>query len=197
MEHHFHVHGAHEHEVEHAAAAGAEHKGGEHGIALAQQVAIFTAILAAAGAVVSYLGGNSQNEALFHKNEAVLYKAHASDQWSFYQAKSTKGHIMSIAAELAPTKTRREWYDAEVARYETEKKDIKAKAEAFEEKSRQENELAERYFHPHHALALSMTFIQIAIALASVTVLTRRRWLLIPAGVGALAGCSLAVWAYL
>ncbi len=195
MEHHFHVHGVHEHEVEHAAAG--EHKGGGHGVALAQQVAIFTALLAAAGAVVSYLGGNTQNEALFHKNEAVLYKAHASDQWSFYQAKSTKGHIISIAAELAPTKARRDWYNAEIARYEREKMDIKAKAEAFEEKSRQENELADRAFHPHHALALSMTFIQIAIALASVTVLTRRRWLLIPAGAGALAGCSLAVWAYL
>ncbi|MHB8352996.1 MAG: DUF4337 domain-containing protein [Burkholderiales bacterium] len=196
MEHHFHVHGVHEHEVEHAATGG--HKGGRHhGIALAQQVAIFTAILAAVGAVVSYLGGNTQNEALFHKNEAVLYKAHASDQWSFYQAKSTKAHIMSIAGELAPSKERRAQYETEVARYEKEKIDIKAKAEEFEEKSRHENELAEKAFHPHHALALAMTFIQIAIALASVTVLTNRRWLLIPAGIGALAGGGMAILAYL
>ena len=196
MEHHFHVHGAHEHEVEHA-ATGEHQGGGRHGIALAQQVALFTALLAAVGAVVSYLGGNTQNEALFHKNEAVLYKAHASDQWSFYQAKSTKGHIMSIAGELSPSKERRAQYEADVARYEKEKKEIKAKAEEFEEKSRHENELAEKAFHPHHALALAMTFIQIAIALASVTVLTNRRWLMIPAGVGALAGVAMAVLAYL
>ena len=165
-------------------------------MALAQQVAIFTAVLAAVGAVVSYLGGNTQNEALMHKNEAVLYKAHASDQWNYYQAKSTKGHIVSMAAELAP-KDRRAAFQADIARYEKEKKEIKAKAEAFEEKSRLENELAEKSFHPHHALALAMTFIQIAIALASVTALTSRRWLLVPAGVGAVAGCALAVWAYL
>ncbi len=137
MEHDFHVHGAHEHELEHAAQG--------HGgtVALAQQVAIFTAILAAIGAVVSYLGGNTQNESLMHKNEAVLYKAHASDQWSFYQAKSTKAHLMSLAAQLAP-EDRRRGYAADLARYETEKKEIKARAEAFEAQSRYENELVMR-----------------------------------------------------
>ncbi|NDU87634.1 MAG: DUF4337 domain-containing protein [Ferrovum sp.] len=192
MEEEFHVHGAHEHELEHAASG----HGQKGHVALAQQVAIFTAVLAAIGAVVSYLGGNTQNEALMHKNEAVLYKAHASDQWSFYQAKSTKAHLMSLAAQLAP-EDKRATYAAELARYEEEKKEIKAKAEAFEAKSRDENELAEKAFHPHHALALAMTFIQIAIALASVTALTQRRWLLWPAGTGALLGCGLALWAYL
>ncbi|MBW8073516.1 MAG: DUF4337 family protein [Ferrovum sp.] len=191
MEHDFHVHGAHEHELEHAATHG---QGGT--VALAQQVAIFTAILAAIGAVVSYLGGNTQNESLMHKNEAVLYKAHASDQWSFYQAKSTKAHLMSLAAQLAPADKRGE-YAADLPRYEKEKREIKARAEAFEAQSRYENELADKYFHPHHALALAMTFIQIAIALASVTALTQRRWLLWPAGLGALVGCGLTVWAYL
>jgi hypothetical protein len=183
----FHVHGAHDHELEHAA---------HHGVTLAQQVAIFTAVLAAIGALVSYLGGKSQNDALMHKNEAVLYKAQASDQWSFYQAKSMKGHIMGVASELVPP-ARRQAYAEEVARYEKEKKEIMAKAQALEEKSSHENELAEKSLHPHHTLALAMTFIQIAIALASVTALTNRRWLMIPAGIGAVVGCSLAVWAYL
>ncbi|MDA8416465.1 MAG: DUF4337 domain-containing protein [Betaproteobacteria bacterium] len=190
MEDEFHVHGAHEHELEHAAQG----HGGDH-VALAQQVAIFTAILAAVGAVVSYLGGNTQNESLMHKNEAVLYKAHASDQWSFYQAKSTKAHLMSLAAQLAPEE-KRAVYAADLARYEQEKKAIKAQAEAWEEKSRQENELAEHAFHPHHALALAMTFIQISIALASVTALTQRRWLLWPAGSSAVVGMALVAWAY-
>ena len=121
----FHVHGAHDHEVDHAA---------EHGPGLGQQVAIFTALLATVGAVVSFLGGSAQNEALFHKNGAVLYKAHASDQWSFYQAKSTKGHIMGMASELAP-KDKQSHYRDEAARYDKEKAEIKAKAEALEEKS--------------------------------------------------------------
>ena len=66
-----------------------------------------------------------------------------------------------------------------------------------EEKSKQEDELAEKAFHPHHLLALAMTFIQVAIALASITVLTKRRWLLGPAVLGAVTGITLSVWAYL
>lgn len=190
MEHEFHVHGAHEHELEHAAMG---HDKGH--VALAQQVAILTAVLAAVGAVVSYLGGNAQNESLMHKNEAVLYKAHASDQWGFYQSKSTKAHLMLLAEQLAPVDQRAK-YATELARYEKEKKDIKAQAETWEEKSRHENEEAERAFHPHHQLALAMTFIQIAIALASVTALTQRRWLLWPAGSSAVLGLVLVAWAF-
>ena len=183
----FHVHGSHEHELEHQAG---------HGVPLAQQVAVFTAILASIGAVVSYLGSNAQNEALFHKNVAVLYKAHASDQWSFYQAKSMKGNIVAIAKEFA-TGQDKEKYANEVGRYEKEKAEIKAKAEEFEAKSEAENKLAEKAFHPHHYLARAMTFLQIAIALASVTALTNRKWLLVPTGVGALIGIALAFFAYL
>ena len=63
--HGMHVHGAHDHAVEHEAQKGA---------GLGQQVAIFSAILATVGAVVSFLGGHTQNEALLYKNEAVLKK---------------------------------------------------------------------------------------------------------------------------
>jgi hypothetical protein len=76
--HGVHVHGAHDHAVEHEA-----HKGG-----LGQQVAIFSAVLATAGAVVSFLGGHTQNEALIYKNDAVLQKTQASNQWNYYQARA-------------------------------------------------------------------------------------------------------------
>ena len=79
-EHDFHVLGAHEHELEHQA-----HKG----VGLAQYVAIFTAVLSACGAVISLQGSATQVEALLLKNDAVLKKAEATDQWSFYQANSS------------------------------------------------------------------------------------------------------------
>src|SRR5213075_3460349 len=88
--HGIHVHGAHDHAVEHEA-----HRGG-----LGQQVAIFSAILATAGAVVSFLGGHTQNEALYYKNEAVLFKAQASNLWNYYQAKSMKQNLAEFAAGL-------------------------------------------------------------------------------------------------
>lgn len=178
----FHVHGAHDHAVEHQAHSGDS---------LAGQIAIFTAILASVGAIVSYQGGDTQNQAMLYKNEAVLKKAHASDQWSFYQAKSSKGHLMELAAVIAPA-SKRDYYKAQVEKYDKEKKDIKLQAEALEEESEKANEASEHAMHPHHRLAQSMTLIQIAISLASITVLTRKKWLFAIAGVSAAGG--LVMW---
>ena len=91
MSEEFHVHGAHDHAVEHYS---------QSGDSLAGYVAIFTAILASVGAIVSYQGGDTQNEAMLFKNEAVLKKAQASDQWNYYEANSNKGHLMELAAEF-------------------------------------------------------------------------------------------------
>lgn len=186
-EHGFHVHGAHEHEVEHQA---------QHGPGLAQYVAIFTAILSTVGAIVSYQGGDTQNEAMLFKNEAVLQKAHASDQWNFYQAKSNKGHLMELALAIAP-KDKQEYYKKQIEKYDTEKKEIRAQAEALERASRKANEESERLMHPHSKLAQAMTLIQIAISLASITALTRQRWLFAIAGVSAVAGFALWAAAFL
>jgi hypothetical protein len=186
MEEHFHVHGAHDHELEQAAE---ERRG------LAQPIAIFTAILATLGAVISYLGGYTQNEALYYKNEAVLKKAEASDLWNFYQAKSTKGHLIELGLEVVPPE-KQEQYKRELARYEKEKKEIRAKAEALDEEAKKANAQSEQALHPHHHLARAMTLIQIAIALASITVLTNKRWLLSLAGISAVGGILLAAVAY-
>jgi len=59
------------------------------------------------------------------------------------------------------------------------------------------NEKSEHALHPHHYLAMSMTLLQIAIALASITVLTQKRWLLVGAALGALCGAVLGVIAWL
>jgi hypothetical protein len=182
-EDHFHVHGAHDHAVEHEAS---------HGPGLAQQVAIFTAILSAIGAVVSYQGGNTANQAMLYKNEAVLQKSLASDQWNYYEAKSTKGHLMEMAVDLGPA-DKQAYYRQQVDKYNREKAEIKAKAEGFEQKSKEANDASEHALHPHHNLARAMTFVQIAISLASITVLTRARWLFMLAWLSSTAG--LALWA--
>ena len=180
----FHVHGAHDHAVEHQA---------QSGDSLAGYVAIFTAILASVGAIVSYQGGDTQNQAMLFKNEAVLKKAHASDQWNFYQAKSSKGHLMELAAEIAPA-NKREYYKNQIEKYDREKKELRIKAEALEAESEKANEESEHAMHPHHRLAQSMTLIQIAISLASITVLTRKKWLFAVAGVAAAGG--LVMWGF-
>lgn len=179
----FHIHGAHEHELEHHAQAGD---------GLAGQVAIFTAVLATLGAIVSYQGGATQNEAMLMKNEAVLKKTEASDQWNFYESKSNKEHLMALAAELAPA-GKQGYYQEQLKKYEADKKDIKLKAEALEAESEKANRESEELLHPHHKLALAMTLIQIAIALASITALTRKKWLFGGAAISACVG--IALWA--
>src|SRR5689334_2609246 len=59
----FHVHGPHEHELEHAAQH--EPKG------FAGKLAVITAILATVGAFFSYTGGVTQVNAALYKNDAA------------------------------------------------------------------------------------------------------------------------------
>jgi hypothetical protein len=164
---------------------------------LGQQVAIFSAILATVGAIVSFFGGDTQNKAMLYKNEAVLERAHASDQWNFYQAKSMKQNIAEIAAATATDPKVAEKYRAEAERYKKEKADVERDARKHEEAFKAWNEKSDHALHPHHYLAMSMTLLQIAIALASITVLTQKRWLLAGAAFAALGGAALGVVAYL
>ncbi len=194
----FHVHGPHDHAVEHEAHG----HGDSHGDArssdarLVQWVAIFTAILATIGAIVSYQGGHTQNEALYFKNEAVLKKADASNQWAYYQAKGTKQNLAELAEGLAADPDKKALYSEEVKRYKAEKEEIKKKAEEFERLSVSADKKSQESLHPHEKLAQSMTFIQIAISLAAIFVLTRRRWMLGLAGVAASIGVVYWVLAF-
>lgn len=184
--HGIHVHGPHDHEVEHQA---------QHGPGLAQSIAIFTAILATLGAVIGYHVATTLNEAMMLKNEAVLKKAEASNMWNYYQAKSSKGHLMEVAADLSgDAKAKR--YKREVERYNLEKKQIKADAEALETKSTEANDKSAHLLHPLHRSEQAMALIQIAIALASITVLTRKKWLFAVAGASAAGGVVLAGMAF-
>ncbi len=185
--HEMHVHGPHDHAVEHEG-----HKGG-----LGQQIAIFTALLATVGAIVSFFGGDTQNKAMLFKNNAVLERAQASDQWNFYQAKSMKQNLAELAAAINADPKKVEFYQAEAKRYAQEKKEIELEAKKHESASDKFNEQSEHALHPHHYLAISMTLLQIAIALASITVLTRQRWLLYGAAFSAFGGAILGVLAYL
>lgn len=181
--HHFHVHGPHDHAVEH---------GAESGDSLAGRVAVMTAILSTVGAVCSYQGGATQNEAMLHKNEAVLKKTEAADHWAWYQAKSIKGTTLELALASAPPE-KQEAIKAQLEKTNKDKADIKVKADKLEAESKGENDKAEAAMHPHHRLAQALTLIQIAISLASITVLTRKRWLYWGALGTAVAGAGL--WA--
>ena len=164
----FHVHGPHDHELEHAA----EHdpKG------MAGQLAVITAILATVGALFSYMGGATQANAGLHKNDAAIKKTEASNQWNYYQAKSSKQNLSELALELAP-ETRKSFYTDKIKRYKTEKAEIKLAAEKLEAESKAWDDKSAEQMHQHHRWAQATTALQIAIAMAAIALLTKKRWL--------------------
>lgn len=183
----FHVHGPHDHAVEHA-----QHGGND----FAAKIAVMTAILSTMGALFSYAGGATQNDALLYKNMAAIKKTEASNRWSYYQAKSNKQNLAELAMDLNEG-DKKEHYRQQASRYEAEKGDIKKEADALEKEVEKFNEKSDEAMHLHHRWAQAMTAIQIAISLAAITLLTRKKWLnyatYLAAGSGAVvAGLALA-----
>lgn len=164
---HFHVHGPHDHEVEHAAHSRDPFAG---------RIAVMTAIFATLGAMMGYMAGATQNEALLFKNEAAIRKTESSDQWNFYQAKSSKQNLAELGSVLASGDAAAR-FKAEAERYNREKQEIMVKAQELEKRAAELETQSEASMHVHHRWAQSLTLIQIAIALAAITLLTRRRWL--------------------
>lgn len=187
-EHHFHPHGVEDHEVEHMA---------EHGVSLAQWVAILSAIFSCLAAFISYQSGSKQNEAIILKDEAIIKTTEASDAWAYLQSKKTKGHLMevAIAATNDPKKIKK--FEAEMARYKSEEKAIQSKAEKISQEAEKANQEGDNLLRPHEKLAFSMMLLQIAISLASITALTRKRWLLGFSLVAAAVGIFFAILAWI
>lgn len=165
----FHVHGPHDHELEHAAQH--EPRG------LAGQLAVITAILATVGAFFSYMGGATQANSGLYKNNAAIKKTEAANRWNYYQAKSSKQNLAELAVDLTPSEEQKAKYREKIARYETEKNQIKAEAEKLEVESTEWDERSEQQLHTHHRWAQATTALQVAIALAAIALLTKKRWM--------------------
>lgn len=165
----FHVHGPHDHEVEHVAQHG--------GDGFTSKLAVLTAVLSTVGAIFGYMGGHSQNAALLYKNEASIQKTAASNQWNYYQAKSNKQNLAELSVVLTQGEAQQR-FRQEVERYQAEKKDIKAEADKLEAAAAKANRQSEIEMHVHERWALATTLLQIAIALSAITLLTRKRWML-------------------
>ncbi|MEG3125011.1 DUF4337 domain-containing protein [Sphingomonas sp. GB1N7] len=181
----YEIRGAHEDAIEERA---------HHHEPLSQKIALFSAVLATLGAIVSFLGGHTQNDALYYKNEAVLMKARASDSWAYYQSEDIKRHLADTVAALAPASANA---GADSKKYAARAEKLRATAEDYDRKSEEADAESRRALSPHTKLAIAMTFIQVAIALASISALTQRRWLLWGAGASALLGVVLSGAAWL
>ncbi|MEP7303208.1 MAG: DUF4337 domain-containing protein [Caldimonas sp.] len=162
----FHVHGPHEHEMEHQAHA---EPGG-----MAGRLAVATAIIATVGALFAYMGGLKQVNAGLYKNEAAIKKTDAANSWAFYQAKNNRQNVAELAIDIVPD-ARKDYYRAEAARYKSEKGEIQKKAEELEKESKEWDLRSEHEIHEHHRWQQATTALSIAIAMAAIALLTRSR----------------------
>ena len=169
----FHVHGPHDHELEHAAEDGHDDK--TKGSGMIGQIAVITAVIATVGAIFSYMGGATQANAGLYKNNAAIKKTEASNQWNFFQAKSTKQSLAEVSRDLSADNVK-DKYQAKIDRYETEKADIKLAAEKLEKESTSWDKQSDEQMHQHHRWAQATTVLQISIAMAAIALLTRKRW---------------------
>ena len=156
----------HEHEHAHAAAPrapakdGAKHK--KESPSWTRYLSLSTAIIAVFAAVASLESGSNSNEAILAKSEAMLDQSQASDQWALFEAKSIKATLT----------------EADKPRSETYRKDgeaIQGEARKLEDKVKEDNEDSEHLMEKHHRFAISVTLLQIAIALSAIAALTRRK----------------------
>ncbi len=167
--------------VEHAEHAKHGEGGGGHGEGKSpswiKYLSLTTAMVAVLAAVASLLSGSNSNEAILEKSNAMLNQSLASDQWAFYQAKSLKGSLAQSEAEIVmeskPAVAAKFVEDAK--RYKSEGEEIQKKATELEKDVRENNEECEHLMHKHHKFAITVTLLQISIALSAIAALTRRK----------------------
>lgn len=175
--------GAHE-QAEHAAHA-------THDPFVAR-VAITVAILAVLAAVAGSLEAVEGGRALGASSEAVLAQDKATDAWNEYQAESLKKHLYGIAADTPGSKS---------DEYRRTQREEAAKQGplhnvATKEEANRDRLLAESSMHEerHHWLTGAATLFEIGIAMSTVAIISRKRWLLLGATIfGVLGGVLLAV----
>jgi len=149
-----------------------------------KRVAATMAIIAAALAFVSVFGHIATTEEL-------LLQQKASDQWSFYQAKNIRRYESEIARDMfgalagADAAKQTQQYSANADRYHKESDEISNEATKLENES---------HLRGHQALRLHVgeIFLEIAIVLASLAILTKRPLLYWAAVVSALVGFVIA-----
>ena len=110
----------------------------------------------------------------------------ASDQWSYYQSKSIKASVLD--AKISLTGTPNESDQSKRDRYEKEQEEIKSEAERKEA-------AAKSNFHKHEVFARGVTMFQIAIAIAAISALTKKRRFWIVGLLFGVVGCVFLVLA--
>ncbi len=145
-------------------------------------VSMMVVVLAVATGIGSLKAGG-------FSSKVMLFQTRASDEWAYYQAKSIKQRIAEMEARQS-TGAAVEAAQADVARYKKDQVDSQARAKDLE---------AQRDGFAKHGpdMGFGIALLQIAIALASVCLLTKRRWLWSASGLLGALGIAYLIYGYL
>jgi hypothetical protein len=152
------------------------------------RVALFVAIAATFMALCNVKDGNIVQA----MSQA---QAHSISTWSYFEAKSTKQAIAAGNLELLKLQTKKDTaaiqlFEEKINRYEKEKAEIKAQAEAFDKEYEAIN-LFDDQFDMTDAL------LTISIAMFGITALTQKKWLLWFSAVVSVVGIILGMAAFM
>jgi hypothetical protein len=128
-----------------------------------KKVAVTMAIIAALLAVDGVMGH-------LLTTEELLLQQKASDQWSYYQAKSIRRYNSEVASDFFKGLHAEESvakYEKNVEKYKKESEEVSDEAKNFEAESRMKGDQA-------HRLDYGEVFLEIGIVFASMAILTKR-----------------------
>ncbi len=133
-------------------------------------VTLTMAVLAVFVATVSLLGHRTHTE-------EILLQNRVTDQWGYYQAKNIRRHTDELFADLTSVMATKdpeaagklqEKYRAESDRYKDELKDLDSKARETENETEHATRKADRF-------DLGEVFLEVALVITSITLLSGRR----------------------
>ena len=166
---------------------GHEHSGDEFGRRVGVAVGLIGIVLA-----IVTIGSHRAHTA------AVIVRTEANDQWSFYQAKKLREHLVEVGAELAgalssePARVQGllDKLRSERSRYAQDADGIQADAKAKEAATEREE---------HRALRLDIAegFLELGLVLSSLYFLSKRRFFPLIGGLAAIIGAGVGVAALL
>nr|HEX4314138.1 DUF4337 domain-containing protein [Kofleriaceae bacterium] len=150
----------HAEHAEHAAHGG--HGGAKDGPKWTRYLSLSTAMIAVFAAVTALLSGH-------FSNDAILQKSDAADKWAEYQANRIKMAIADNQADLVSDRP-----DAfkkskeQAAHYDEKSKEIMKDAKEHDDDS-------DAMMSKHQRFAITVTMLQIAIALSAIAALTKKK----------------------
>jgi hypothetical protein len=141
---------------------------------------VFIAVLAA---IATQWSGKYSSRVLTNLNDSTFYQAEASDQWSYYQAKSIKQNLYEAMRELETAgetsnpagRQTREAFEAKIAKYKADEAQIMAEAKKLEQQRNDARTRASAASEHGSGMGNAIAIFQIAIALGSICLVTKRK----------------------